>query len=264
MALFVEPVGPILPVVLLPALLDVETGQPPGQGHDLTQPVRVVFDVVVRPKLDSCQSEKASGPLPVIVWVHGGGWQEGNKDWRRAVPLVPKGYAVANINERLAVKALRSPQGENDSPRSNVRNPRRVLRLQSQTQGIILLFFPNGATRHEPQGEGSCQARWPGRHFNPLMAARPQALVQRVGGDGSERASERPSAKVWSKVAVRRDPETENGDDPDYPTEPWASPAAPPRCFGAARNRGGRHPEGQAERYRTHTSTGHHFRCQSG
>jgi acetyl esterase/lipase len=33
--------------------------------------------------------EKASGPLPVIVWVHGGG-TDGNKDWRRAVPLVPK------------------------------------------------------------------------------------------------------------------------------------------------------------------------------
>ena len=40
--------------------------------------------------------EKPSGPLPVIVWVHGGGWKNGNKDWRRAVPLVPKGYAVAN------------------------------------------------------------------------------------------------------------------------------------------------------------------------
>lgn len=23
--------------------------------------------------------EKASGPLPVIVWVHGGGWKDGNK-----------------------------------------------------------------------------------------------------------------------------------------------------------------------------------------
>src|ERR1035437_3359546 len=51
-----------------------------------------------RQKLDLYLPEKATGRLPVIVWVHGGGWKEGGKDWRRAVPLVPKGYAVANIN----------------------------------------------------------------------------------------------------------------------------------------------------------------------
>ena len=43
-----------------------------------------------RQKLDLYLPEKASGPLPVIAWVHGG-WRDGNKDWRRAVPLVPKG-----------------------------------------------------------------------------------------------------------------------------------------------------------------------------
>ena len=59
-----------------------------------------------RQKLDLYLPEKAAGPPPVIVWVHGGGWWEGNKDWRRAVPLVPKGYAVANINYRLSQHAL--------------------------------------------------------------------------------------------------------------------------------------------------------------
>ena len=44
--------------------------------------------------------------MPVIVWVHGGGWKDGNKNWRRAVPLVPKGYAVANINYRLSQDAV--------------------------------------------------------------------------------------------------------------------------------------------------------------
>jgi acetyl esterase/lipase len=60
--------------------------------------VGAVLDVVVRPKLDLYLPEKATGPLPVIVWVHGGGWKDGNKDWRRAVPLVPKGYVVVNVN----------------------------------------------------------------------------------------------------------------------------------------------------------------------
>jgi hypothetical protein len=33
--------------------------------------------------------EKTTGPLPVIIWVYGGG-TDGNKHWRRAVCLVPK------------------------------------------------------------------------------------------------------------------------------------------------------------------------------
>ena len=61
-------------------------------------------------------------------------------------------------------------QGEDDQPRSNVRGPRRVLRRQFQAQGLILLFFPMRTARHEPQGEGSRQARWTGRHFDPLVA----------------------------------------------------------------------------------------------
>ena len=42
-------------------------------------------------------------PLPVIIWVHGGGWQNGTK--ANALPLrlgyVGKGYAVASIGYRL-------------------------------------------------------------------------------------------------------------------------------------------------------------------
>ena len=33
-----------------------------------------------RQRLDLYTPEKADGPLPVIVWVHGGGWMGGSKD----------------------------------------------------------------------------------------------------------------------------------------------------------------------------------------
>ena len=33
-----------------------------------------------RQKLDLYVPEKADGPLPVIVWVHGGGWMGGSKE----------------------------------------------------------------------------------------------------------------------------------------------------------------------------------------
>jgi acetyl esterase/lipase len=47
------------------------------------------------------------GPLPVIIWVHGGGWQNGTK--ANALPLrlgfVAKGYAIASIGYRLTEAA---------------------------------------------------------------------------------------------------------------------------------------------------------------
>lgn len=45
--------------------------------------------------------KKSDKPLPVVVWIHGGAWQSGNKDQCPAVPLAEQGYAVVSINYRL-------------------------------------------------------------------------------------------------------------------------------------------------------------------
>lgn len=61
-----------------------------------------------RHKLDLYLPEKADGPLPLIIWVHGGGWQNGSKDG--CPPLragyVGQGYALASINYRLSGHAV--------------------------------------------------------------------------------------------------------------------------------------------------------------
>jgi acetyl esterase/lipase len=61
-----------------------------------------------RHKLDLYLPEKAGGPLPLIIWVHGGGWQNGSKDG--CPPLrggyIESGYAVASINYRLSGHAV--------------------------------------------------------------------------------------------------------------------------------------------------------------
>lgn len=46
------------------------------------------------------------GPFPVIVWVHGGAWLEGNKSNPPAARFVQDGYAVASINYRLSQHAI--------------------------------------------------------------------------------------------------------------------------------------------------------------
>jgi acetyl esterase/lipase len=56
-----------------------------------------------RQKLDLYLPSDARGPLPLIVWVHGGGWQAGSKT--SVLPLrhglIAKGYAIASIGYRL-------------------------------------------------------------------------------------------------------------------------------------------------------------------
>lgn len=45
-------------------------------------------------------------PYPVIVWIHGGQWQTGDKtDTRSVLTLVCRGYAVASVNYRLSGEA---------------------------------------------------------------------------------------------------------------------------------------------------------------
>jgi len=61
-----------------------------------------------RHKLDLYLPAQAKGPLPLLIWVHGGGWQNGSKDG--CPPLragyVERGYAVASLNYRLSGHAV--------------------------------------------------------------------------------------------------------------------------------------------------------------
>jgi acetyl esterase/lipase len=54
--------------------------------------------------LDLFVPEEAKTPLPLIIWIHGGGWQNGSK--AGCPPLrkgyTERGYAVASINYRLS------------------------------------------------------------------------------------------------------------------------------------------------------------------
>jgi acetyl esterase/lipase len=50
---------------------------------------------------------KSEKPLPLVLWVHGGGWAMGSKDGGNpALPLLTKGYAVASTNYRLSQHAV--------------------------------------------------------------------------------------------------------------------------------------------------------------
>jgi acetyl esterase/lipase len=46
-------------------------------------------------------SAKPSAPMPLVIWVHGGGWSKGSKGNCPAAWLAAKGYAVASLDLRL-------------------------------------------------------------------------------------------------------------------------------------------------------------------
>ena len=76
-------------------------------GVKLVRDLQYVENGHERNRLDLYLPEKAEGRLPLVVWIHGGGWSGGNKnDIFPALPLVGKGYAVASINYRLSQHAL--------------------------------------------------------------------------------------------------------------------------------------------------------------
>src|SRR5208337_2774380 len=59
-----------------------------------------------RNRLDLYLPEKAEGRLPLIVWIHGGGWRAGNKENPPGLGLVGHGYALASINYRYSQQAV--------------------------------------------------------------------------------------------------------------------------------------------------------------
>lgn len=50
----------------------------------------------------------AEGPTPVLIYIHGGGWRSGSKERfvLRLLPWLEKGWAVVNVQYRLAQVAL--------------------------------------------------------------------------------------------------------------------------------------------------------------
>lgn len=78
---------------------------PPGVKAELD--IAYVPDGDPAQKLDLYLPEKPSDkPLPLVIWIHGGGWRGGNKANPPGLPLVGQGYAVASIGYRFSQKAL--------------------------------------------------------------------------------------------------------------------------------------------------------------
>ena len=123
-----------------------------------------------RQRLDLYTPEKADGPLPVIVWVHGGAWMGGGKDAGvPAMPFVAKGYAVASINHRFSQHAVFPAQIEDCKAairwlRANAKtynlDPQRIGVWGASSGGhlVALLGTSGGIKDFDGQGDNADQS----------------------------------------------------------------------------------------------------------
>lgn len=102
-------VGPLLGTLLLLSVPALTQERPPAAR--LPAGVRALRDLEYgradgKPLLlDLYLPEKPAAALPLIVWVHGGGWSAGTKANTPALPMVGRGYAVASVEYRLSGQA---------------------------------------------------------------------------------------------------------------------------------------------------------------
>ena len=99
-----------LAAVLLLAGCSVSADAPKKNGPQVPEGTRVEKDLEYGPhgvgnKLDLYVPDKADKPLPLMIWIHGGGWEGGSKEGAMGLGMLAKGYAVASINYRLSQEA---------------------------------------------------------------------------------------------------------------------------------------------------------------
>jgi acetyl esterase/lipase len=79
---------------------------------ELEIPVRIVRDLAYGPNnkqggnlLDLYLPARTNQLMPLVVWIHGGGWREGTKEPAPFFLLTKNGFALASINYRLSKEA---------------------------------------------------------------------------------------------------------------------------------------------------------------
>ena len=103
---------PVLTVSAQPALAPVmpaaeilPASSPYGAARVIKN-IPYVAHPTARQNFDLYLPENAAGrPFPLIVWMHGGAWMSGFKDWDNVKYLVRHGYAIASVDYRFSTEA---------------------------------------------------------------------------------------------------------------------------------------------------------------
>ncbi len=76
------------------------------EGVEVIRDLKYAKNGIARQKLDLyLPKNRGDKKLPVVLWIHGGGWLNGSKDKCKAAFLATKGFAVASVGYRLTDQA---------------------------------------------------------------------------------------------------------------------------------------------------------------
>lgn len=154
---------------------------------------------------------KADKPLPLVIWVHGGAWEAGDKSGGNpALSLLRHGYAVASVNYRFSKHAPFPAQS------ADVRAAVRYLRANAKKYnlhpdqfgawgasagGHLVALLAVGADVKELDGKNTSHPKvssavqavidWFGPTDMAALSpagARPNAVTRLLGGDSKEKA----------------------------------------------------------------------------
>ncbi len=101
----------LIVLAVTPWSAEIGQAQPQRRRRMEFPDVTVVRDLVYRQingrtlTLDLYLPKTITHPLPVVLWIHGGGWNAGRKEQRLPFDLMAAGYAVASPDYRLSDEA---------------------------------------------------------------------------------------------------------------------------------------------------------------
>jgi len=145
--------------------------------------------------LDLYLPEQAEGPLPVVVWVHGGGWRNRNKNRCPVVGLAKRGtFAAASIDYRLSGEA-KFPAQIHDCKaairwlRANAEkyrlDPNRIGVFGGSAGGHLVALLGTSGNVEELEGSGG----------NPDLSSRVQAVCDWYGPSDLTKMVEKESVQ---------------------------------------------------------------------
>lgn len=182
-----RPAGLVLACLAALTAAVVFRDAPPAaaQGPQLPQGTRVLRNLAYVPggherqKLD-LYLPAGSAPVPVVVWIHGGGWEGGSKDNPGALGLLWQGgFALASINYRL------SPHAPFPAQLEDCKSAVRWLRanaVQHRIDGSRIGVWGQSAGGHLAALVGTTgDAREFDRGPNAQVSSRVQAVVDYFG-----------------------------------------------------------------------------------
>jgi acetyl esterase/lipase len=227
-------------LLALVAMLAVLAGcaEPP---RSMTEPPGVVItrDLVYRRvetsalALDLYRPSGQSGPLPAVVWIHGGGWFRGKKDQCPIASLALHGYVIAAIDYRVTREAVFPAQIQDckaavrwlRAHAAELRiDPERIGAFGSSAGGHLAALL--GTT----DGMPGYDQPLPGEPLEPagvrcVCAFFPPTDLGRLARDDDPRYSRIRMAIPWLLGAsAQRRPEAATAASPVACAGPWAAP----------------------------------------